>query len=46
MKRRDFNCDDINDLYISVYLVGYEKEGESCIFVLYTKVPEEKYCIY
>ncbi|SEW31503.1 ComEC/Rec2 family competence protein [[Clostridium] fimetarium] len=43
MRNRKFTfLDEIQDLYISIYLIGYEVEGESCIFILHTKVPEKK----
>lgn len=35
MRKRKYNIfDEINDLYVDIYLIGYESEGESCIFVL------------
>ena len=30
------------DLFVRTYLVGYEKEGESCIFLLYSTKPDYK----
>lgn len=37
-KRSDV-YDQLDDLYIDIFLCGYEEEGESSIFILYTQTP-------
>lgn len=41
MKNRYTISNEINDISISIFLIGYEKEGESCIFIVHTKEPKE-----
>lgn len=33
---------EIEDLYLSIYTVGYTSEGESCVLVLYSNTPDKR----
>lgn len=37
------NFDAIEDFYISIFLIGYGKVGESCIFTIFSEKPKKKY---
>lgn len=34
--------DEIKNLYLSVYFIGYENEGESSVFILYSTSPKKR----
>ena len=34
--------EELKDLFIKIYLIGFEMQGESCIFLIYSKEPRRK----
>lgn len=41
-RKKPISLEEVDDLYIEVYTIGYTSEGESCIFVLYCTKPKTK----